>query len=662
MAVLDRDNNLEFESVAEFLGHYDSHISKGGFYLDAEGDWPLRQQQSFTIVIVGEPRRAAVQAEVVFCGGGKVGLQLAADPAQQRAVDGLVRALRSDAESAGGARGPLAMPQLKDDGTVLYDSAADFIGDYEANIQSGAMYVQSPRPWPKGKTLAFMIRVRGEDDLDMPLQAKVLVADQGLVGLEPVLDEAARAGLAGLVEVAREIAAEEPEEQDEAAAEPPAAGPGAAAAQAAGAAAPAADGDKPVSRGLVYATRDAAEFGPLELFDIRPDVKPQTTLVGLVASVVAARRPLRLELVSNQISLAFRFKADGSLVDFTGPSSEADLLKRLVKADFLDKQQAAELEAELTPAQTAVEMLSERKLVNRQQLMIAVGQQAIDAFESVRAAGEVPFRAFAEKDVYEDGLPFGAFAARWLEESLRKLEADQVKALLKPMWKRALLPRPDSRWPLAEMSLDAAGRRFADKLDGAKPLPAQVAAFDKGQRDKLFRLAVALRCLRAVDLVRPAASDPKNRERLEELRREVAAAEKGSRFDQAGVHWSAHWDMYGPAMQQLQRKYGRGSPLSRLGDEAAGLCRQRIEMAKLANEVLADAHTRQQYRRELIAPALLEESAQIIFRKGQAQIGDDNPRGALPLLEMAVELDPDKLEYRDQLQRLKQHLKKTGRG
>jgi len=307
------------------------------------------------------------------------------------------------------------------------------------------------------------------------------------------------------------------------------------------------------------------------------------------------------------------------------------------------------------------QFFEEARAVNRHQLMILVGEQAVDALERIRAAGEVPFRAFAVADEWEEGLPFGAFVIGWLERALKALPAETVKALLKPMWKRSIKPRMDASWPVADLSLDGEGRKFVKKLEAGKPLPTTVAAFDKRHRDRLFRLAIALRCLRSVDLIKPVGTDKKSKDRLAELQQEVDQAEKGNKFEQAGVHWSAHRNMYGQAMQMLQREYGRGSPLARMSQQAAALCSKRIQIAKLAQEFLADAHSRQQYRQEVIPEGLLEESGQLLFRKAQAAMSEENYLGAVELLEMANELAPDKVEYKDLLLKIKTHLKNQGR-
>jgi hypothetical protein len=652
MAKLNKDKTIEFATRGEFFGHYDSHIAKGGFYLDADADWELRQVHGFTIVVVGEPHRAEFQAEVVFSGGGKVGLQLSPDPANAKAISKLLKNLRADAEGfTGASKGPRATPRLKDDGTILYQSAPDFLADYEANITSGAIYAESARPWPKDSTFAFLISVHDQEGIDLPVHAKVVFADGGIIGLMLVIDEGTREALADLVEILKE----EEEELDEA---PEAVQPGATATGVSPEQPDPAPSKQPVSRGLVYASKDADEFVPVELFDIRPDVKPQTTLFGLLASIVSTRKALRLELVNNDVTLVFHFKSDGSLVDYTAPNSEADLLNRLVKAAFWDKGSADALKAELTPAKTVVQELTERKAVNRQQLMIALGEQAVDALERVRAAGEVPFRVFEEKDEWEAGASFGSMITPWLERAIKALPAETIKALLKPMWKKALKVRTDKRWPVESCNLDNAGHQFVRKLRGSKPLPAVVAGFEKRQRDKLFRLAIALRVVRSVDLVKPAAQDNKKKNELEDLAKELGKLRKADKFAQSGVHWSAHKDMYGPAMLELQRKYGRSSPLSKVTQKASRMCQDRVMMAKMANEYLSDDYQRQEYRKEVVKEGLLLESAQLLFRKAQMAISEDNPRASIELLEMACELDPEKPEYRAKLQKVFQHLKK----
>ncbi len=634
MARLNADLTIEFDSVAEFLGHYDSHMSKGGFYLDSEADWQLRQVTRFTVTIAGEPHRAEIDAEVVYCGGGKVGLQMAADRA---AVAGLVHKLRSAADGAeGAARGPLKPPALKDDGTILYDSVADFLADYEANITSGGLYVESARKWPLGSAFSFLIRIRGQDDFDFPVRARTKFAEGGLVGLQLEADEEAKQGMDELVELLLDFRDEPPPDAVPAEIEKP---------------------REPVCRGLIFASRDAAEFGPIGLFEVRPDVKPQTTLFGLMASLARSERPLRLEMVNNEISLSFVFKSDGSLVEYSGPNSDADLFERLARASFIDRSVLAKLKEGLARGRYAPSLLAENKAVTRQQVLIAQGEQVIDALESIRAAGEVPFRVFEVEDEWEDGITFGTLAIPWMDRALKALSPETVKGLLKPMWKKTLKLRPGSAWPISDLALDDEGRRFTSSLDGKKPLNQAVGAFEKRHRDKLFRLAIALRALGTVDVLKPAGAAPGAGDKLAALTREVEKLVNADKFEQAGVHWSAHPNMYARAMQEIQREYGRSSNLARSSQQASKLCQRRVEMAKRAHEYLSDDFGRQEYRRERFKQPMLSESAQLLFRKAQAQISDDNPRAAVELLEMAVELD-DHPEYRNKLAIVLQHLKK----
>ena len=637
MAILTKEKAIEFSSIEEFLEHYESHISKGGFYLDSQEEWELRKEYRFSIVIINEPRRVHVRAQVVFCGGGKVGLEMAKEHADHDVVRTFAKNLGKALSSNGAAKGPVTSPKLKDDGTILYDTLQDFIQDYDANLAEGTLYAESVRAWPKGRQMVFLVRVRGNDDVDMPLSATVISVDRGLVGLRLELDESLRNGLASLVEVLRDVQDEELDEKDVAVDNSPK--------------------NDLISRGLVYSTRDAAEFVPLEIFPIRPDVKPQTTLFGLIASIVEAKRPVRLELVSNQIAMSFRFKSDGTLVDFTGPNSELDLLRRLVKASFLDKAQSDEIANILNPGKTVVEHLTEKKVVSRKQLMLVLGAQAVDALESIRAAGQVPFRIFTQDDIWEEGLEFGAFVVNWLDRALRTLEVDTIKEMLADFKGRSMKLRTDSRDFIDSLSMDSQSLKFLTTLDGTKSIPAIVASFPKNQRNKLFRVALILRTLRLVDLLKPAVDSNKVRNEIEQLRQEVEKIQKADKFVQAGVHWSAHRNMYAKAMMDLQRKYGRASPLSQKGQEAAALCRKRIEIARIANEYLADANQRQAYRQDVVSDGLREDAALMLFRKGQAQISDDNARGALEFLEMAVELAPDNTEYREKLLKVKTHLK-----
>ncbi len=87
MAVLKPDGEIYYRSVAEFLTDYDTHISKGGLYLDSQHDWPLRNMLTFTIRTEGIESTLELLAEVVFLGENKVGLQLHDAPKEKKNLE-----------------------------------------------------------------------------------------------------------------------------------------------------------------------------------------------------------------------------------------------------------------------------------------------------------------------------------------------------------------------------------------------------------------------------------------------------------------------------------------------------------------------------------------------------------------------------------------------
>jgi hypothetical protein len=94
MPFLDEEGVIRYDSADEFLTDYEANIAKGGFYLKTDTHWPLRRSRSFTIQVQGLKAGATIQAEIVFTGQGKAGLQMQKTPGNQAAVADLLERVK----------------------------------------------------------------------------------------------------------------------------------------------------------------------------------------------------------------------------------------------------------------------------------------------------------------------------------------------------------------------------------------------------------------------------------------------------------------------------------------------------------------------------------------------------------------------------------------
>ncbi len=659
MATLGEDRIIHYASEAEFLDQYDSHISQGGFYLESPSEWPLRTPVELGVQIGTTDTGVRIEAEVVYCGKGKVGLQIAPASEATAAMAELAEQLRG---------GPI----LTDDGVVSYGSVTAFLADFEANVATGGFYATSTGDWQVGELLQFTLQVGGVE-ADLPFRAKTVMSQSGMVSLQIESTRENISAINGLVVGLRKQRKEEIEslaarkrEQEQAeehakslkeSLQPP--GPALHAFQ-----------------GIATASRDKEEFesiGPVQF----GDQDGQTvTLFELIATLTAVGRGSRVLIESNGDRMTFRFNAQGELCEFEGPRSEVEFLKRLVKARFIDDGVADKLRAQLGGTRKAGELALEQGVVTAHQVSIVFCDQVIDAFEKCRSRGQVRFLLDPEPVELKDGLPFERIIIPWLERALAALDAAIVKTMLRPIWESTPRLSREPPFTLARLDLDDHGYRFAQRFDGSLTLKKSLAGMDKKLRDKSVRLVLSLLALGTleVEFTNEAKADKPQRARdstraspprdttpaddqAAELGEELARLEECGLFDRLGVHWSAHPRMFVTAMQELSRHFGPSGELAQSSAGLAELCLRRLQMAKQAFEVLTNPQRRMEQRSQEVSIAMRSQSAKLMFSKAEQKLNQQEISEAVELIEMAVELDP-RPEYKTRLATVRRYYKK----
>lgn len=650
MPILEADGTIRYGSPDEFLTDYDENISKGGFYLQTGANWPLRRSRSFNIQIEGMRAVATIQAEIVFTGQGKAGLQMQRTPGNQAAVaDLLDRAkahLSGVPEEAAEAQPGSSVPAekkgtilLKPDATIFFGSAEDFAGQFDSMLKTSSLYLDTPVDWPLHKSRKFNIVIGGTDAV-ATIKGKAVFGGRGKVGLQIENTPFNREALAGLLAGVRgddrpAPAPEQPEPLPAPAAEPE----------------KEASPDACEFQGQIAATRGADILRSAEPIAVGSDACRSISLMQLVASITASGLPLALSIVFKGKQLSFRFNHKGNLVQFLSPDSGRNLLERLVKKQMLSKVRQEEVLKELGPNQFAEALLLKKKYVRLNDLWNMVRDQVVDAFGEIQASGGVPYQISTVNTGRKTGVAFGAMVIPWMERELESTAPERISAMLTPLWDKYPTAAREPKWPLDSFEFDSRGERFIKEyLDGVRTLAEAMDVYPIRYRDQACRLVLILRAIGVVELL----DDPLGEEDATpegRLARELETMGKKSLFHQAGVHWSSHVDDYPEAMQNLERKFGAASKLARRSAECGRMCGKRLEMARKAQQILKDAARRREHRKVVVGEYQMKNSAELLFRQALLQLMKLDVHKARQLLEVAIELDPQP-EYINKLKSL----------
>ncbi len=678
MPFLLNDGTIQFDSLDELQTSVESALSTSGLLLKSERDWPLRTPIDFNIKVTGRDFQASLRAEVVYCQGGKVGLDLPDKLSTKGALNALIehlsapeaeqaifqkkesgrldapvkKASREVAVAAAPSRTPVAeivpagpvelsTPILMEDGSVRYRSFDAYIADYEHHLDKGLMYPDSSGSWKRGDKLKLSILVEGVG-AGTPVQAEVLVCDHGKVGLDISHDPAAKKALAELLDRVKRADANPPAAYN---AVPP--GEKVTAAHA-----PVAAQQTSVDIcGRIVPGAVITKMYPLTPVDLTSNRLDNVDLLCLIASLSSAGVPLQLVVELKNRHLRFGFNANGNIVHYVSSGAQEDLLERLVKRQLIPHSRIRALLSESSDEKPVEIVLMAEKVIKLHELWICVRDQVVDALEEIRHAGKSNYSITTLQTSRRTGVTFGHLIMPWLEHALAELNSKQLDDFLAPLANRYPLPNKDCRWPLSSLALDRKSLRFAEELlDGTRTLADALNVVSFVRRKKLRLQMAALHFLGTFDLLTDSLAAPEQKPEYK-LSKELDELAEANRFDQAGVHWSAHPATYKEALEKIKREYGPGSALASHSIECTNMCRKRVTMAEKAVEYLENRERRKQYRKQVIDASQLQTSAEMLFKQIDLLLFRSDNLGAKRTLEMAVELNP-KPEYIQKLQQL----------
>ncbi|MBW2700052.1 MAG: hypothetical protein JRF33_04465 [Deltaproteobacteria bacterium] len=644
MAFLRKDRTIVFESVAEFLNHYDSHIAKHGLYVQSHLNWPMRKMADFLLTIEGREENAKFKAEVVFCGGGNVGLEMDRAQDNKMRVESLVNQLRT-------------APVLKDDGVVIYSSLKKFREDYASGISSGGLHLESSTKWPLNERRTFTLRIAGFAK-ELTFRAQAVFSEGGLTSLRLDNDPEARGALERFVTEAHAALPLKPVETTEA--EP---------SQEPNRASPNEIEVFPECRGTVFPLRKAKDLAQFTFIEFDPGKHHDSDLFSLIATISQLEEPVALTLTADKHEHRIQFNEQGRVVAYSGHQADINLLKQLAKNRYIDEAQIDEVISAVNPSNPASELVVEKKIATAKQVAISLGDLLVTVLADLRNSKEISFVLVGSATEAEEGTAFVELLVPWMENALKALPPSEIKPLLASLWKRYPKLTTDPTWKLSQMELGDEEYDFAKSLSGARTLPQALSDFAKKDRDRLMRLAIILKTVGTVVVLNnPGDQEPednkpilrkptKTKKTLKqllpkgqkkqdkskivlELEVEIKKLEEASMFDHLGVHWSVHPSMFEKAMQELHLRYGKDSDLARDSQEAAHLCHKRIDFARRALHYLKSPYKRMEYRKSVVPFAHLKHTSTMLASKAeQASLGKQFAQ-SIAIMEVAVELNP----------------------
>ena len=584
------------------------------------------------------------------------------------------------------------MPILKEDGTIVFESAAEFLAEYRENLVNNSLMVDTSAQWPLRSNRTFTLKVPPLEK-GVSLAAEVLFVADGQAGLEITADVQTFQTLAQLMAdlltadsatvhgaTATAVPAENPPGS-------PAQQPSGAPSQQPGQAyhpPPSRHPTKPVYldrgetgeaisetqtlqavsarppqgktrvpsisvSGELSITNDIANYQDSLPLELAPANLKRLPLPRLIATISKAQVPIALSVdTEEEGEISFHFNMRGNLVKLLGKSCEQNLLDRITRQGLLNKELLREIEEMVDETRTAEEILLYRKIIKPREYWVCIREMAIEYLMSIHQGGPTTFRLKSEMVKRRSGIPFGTLIIPWMEVALRNLSGDEVTEYLEPMWFQYPNISESSPWALQSLDVDQRTLRFLEKaLTGRDPLihVRKTSPLGTNRTKRMFCTMMSIGLMELSEKPTTLSTDVTP---AEQLAGDLERRRKAGRFDQLGVHWSTHPSHFKKAVETITKEFGPNSKWDRFYPETRETCQELINIAKDASRFLMDRIKRKEHRLSLVSEFQLQVSAFHFFQQAEIAILREAYSEARELLEMAVEMDPKK-EYRELL-------------
>jgi hypothetical protein len=235
---------------------------------------------------------------------------------------------------------------------------------------------------------------------------------------------------------------------------------------------------------------------------------------------------------------------------------------------------------------------------------------------------------------------------RALRNSVRDMPAEELASTLRPWLDRYVYFVDGAQRVFDEMKLNSEESGFLKIVGSTSYRLRELFAVSNMSKSSTAGMVWALADLHLVEF-RDAEAQARGQERITRvLEDRKRAAMRGTLFEALDLHWICTQPEVEAAWRKLAQEFGPES-LPRWGEGNKKLVDDIHAKLKSAYETLKVDNKRREYRAEIMERMQIEQSAEMLAKKGDMAFMKDNAREAMDCFTKAVELVPNSAEYRD---------------
>jgi hypothetical protein len=237
-----------------------------------------------------------------------------------------------------------------------------------------------------------------------------------------------------------------------------------------------------------------------------------------------------------------------------------------------------------------------------------------------------------------------AMLYRSLTAYVREMPAQELANALRPWLDQYVFLAPGVERTFEEMKLSAEEQQFVQIIQRTSYRLRELSAVSSLSRSQT---AAAIWCLHDLNLIEFRAEATASREN-ERFAKEIAArkiqSQGGTLFERLDLHWICTAAEVEAAFQKLSTTW-RPEKAARYGEDYRPILVEIQASLEAARTVLASDASRREYRAKIIEKGKIDQSAEMLCRKGEMAVMKGSAREALDCYSKALELVPNNAEY-----------------
>ncbi|MSQ03491.1 MAG: hypothetical protein EXR71_16640 [Myxococcales bacterium] len=242
---------------------------------------------------------------------------------------------------------------------------------------------------------------------------------------------------------------------------------------------------------------------------------------------------------------------------------------------------------------------------------------------------------------------------RALRVHVKDMAAEELATTLRPWLDKYVYLAEGAERVISEMKTNAEEQAFFKILTSTSYRLRELFAVSNLSRSATAGMIWTLADLHLVEFLDLEADSRATERMMRVLADRQRAVTKGSLFESLDLHWICTTEEVEATWATLNADFGALSH-GRWGQVNTPQVEQLHAAMRKAYDRLVVEATRREYRSEIIEKMKIEQSAEMLAKKGDMSIMKENSRESLDCYVKACELMPNIAEYREGLQRARQ--------